>query len=130
MKFARIGGLFILIEFENKAKVDKVLLRGFWCFKDSILYLERWDPKVGCSQSCEQLKEVWMRVMGLPLHLWSREVFKKIRDCCGGFVAVDGSTDAFKELQWARLLVKLKRIEWPSPLQVVIDTTCFAIQLW
>ena len=93
-----MGGPFILIEFENKKEADKVLLRGFRCFKDSILHLERWDPKVDCSQSCEHLKEVWVRVMGLPLHLWSREVFKKIGDCCGGFVALDESTVAFKEL--------------------------------
>ena len=85
---------------------------------------------MGCSQSCEHLKEVWVRVMGLPLHLWSREVFKKIGDCCGGFVAVDESTVALKELQWARLLVKSEGTEWSSSLQVVIDTTCFAIQLW
>ena len=75
-----------------------MLSRGFRCFKDSVLHLEMWDPKVGCSQSCEHLKEVWVRVMGLPLHLWSREVFKKIGDCCGGFVAVDESTVTLKEL--------------------------------
>ena len=33
-----------------------------------------------------------MRVLGLPLHLWSQEVLKKIGDCCGGFVAVDDDT--------------------------------------
>ena len=130
VKFARLGGLFILIEFENKVEADKVLLRGFRCFKDSVLHLERWDPKVGCSQSCEQIKEVWVRVVGLPLHFWSREVFKKIGDCCGGFVVVDESTAAFKELQWARLLVKSEGLEWPSSLQVAIDTSCFALQLW
>ena len=54
--------------------------------------------------------------MELPLHLWSREVFKKIGDFCGGFVAVDESIVAFKELQWARLLVKLEGIEWSSSL--------------
>ena len=130
VKLARMGGPFILIEFENKAEANKVLLRGFRCFKDSILHLERWDPKVGCFQSGEHLKEIWVRMMGLPLHLWSWEVFEKIGDCCGGFVAVDESTAAFNELQWARLLVKLEGIEWPSSLQVVIGTTCFAFQLW
>ena len=92
-------GFFILFDFEKKAEADKVLLRGFQCFKDSILHLEMWDPKVGCSQSCEQLKEVWVRVMGLSLYLWSRKVFKKIGDYCGGFVAMDENTVAFKELQ-------------------------------
>ena len=40
VKFARLGDPFILIEFENKAEVEKVLLRGLCCFKESFLYLE------------------------------------------------------------------------------------------
>ncbi|RVX03671.1 hypothetical protein CK203_023087 [Vitis vinifera] len=96
VKLVRMGDIFILIEFEKKAEANKVLLRGFRCFKDLILHLEIWDPKVGCSQSCEQFKEVWVRVMGLLLHLWSREVFKKIGDCYGGFVAVDESIVALR----------------------------------
>ena len=40
VKFARLGGPFILIEFENKVEVEKMLLRGFCCFKESFLYLE------------------------------------------------------------------------------------------
>ena len=85
---------------------------------------------MGCSQSCEHLKEVWVRVMGLPLHLRSWEVFKKIGDCCWGFVVVDESTIALKVLQCTRLLMKSEGTEWPSSLQVVLDTTCFAFQLW
>ncbi|RVW71875.1 hypothetical protein CK203_058388 [Vitis vinifera] len=50
--------------------------------------------------------EAWVRVVGLPLHLWSREVFKRIDDGCGGFVAVDEDIDSLTELQWAQILVK------------------------
>ena len=82
VKFARLGGLFILIEFENKAEADKVFLRGFHCFKDSFLHLERWNPKVGCYQNCERIKEVW--VVGLPLQFRSHEVFRKIGNNYGG----------------------------------------------
>ena len=66
---------------------------------------------MGCSQYCERIKEVWVRVVGLLLHFWSWEVFRKIGDCCGGFVAVDENIAAFKELQWARLLIKSKGLE-------------------
>ncbi|RVX00654.1 hypothetical protein CK203_030281 [Vitis vinifera] len=86
VKFAILGGPFLLIEFENKAKVDKVLLRRFRCFKESFLHLE------------------------------SREVFKKIWECCGGFVVVDEDTVAFKELQWTRLLVKSKGVSEMTPV--------------
>ena len=34
-------------------------------------------------------KEVWVRVLGLLLHLWSWEVLKKIGDYCGGIIVVD-----------------------------------------
>ena len=130
VKFARLGGPFILIEFENKEETDKVLLRGYRWFKESFLHLDRWNPKVGCSQNGEWVKDVRVRVVALPLHFWSREVFRKIGDCCGGFVAVDEDTAAFKELQWARLLVKSEGLEWPSSLQVVVGSSCYAIQLW
>ena len=46
-----------------------MLLKGLRCFKESFLHLVRYDPKVGCSKNCEQVKEAWMRVVGLPLHL-------------------------------------------------------------
>ncbi|RVX15143.1 hypothetical protein CK203_008051 [Vitis vinifera] len=51
-------------------------------------------------------KEVWVKVVCLPLHLWSREVFKSIGERCGGFIAVDEDTTFFSELQWARILVR------------------------
>ncbi|KAL6349008.1 hypothetical protein AAG906_033664 [Vitis piasezkii] len=52
-------------------------------------------------------EKAWVRVVGLPLHLWNREVFKLIGDGCGGFIAVDDKTDSMTKLQWARLLVKM-----------------------
>ena len=130
VKFARLGGPLLLIEFENKEEANKVLLRGHRWFKESILHLDRWDLKVGCSQNGERAKSVWVRVVGLPLHFWSQEVFKKIEDCCGGFVAVDEDIVNFKELQWARLLVRYEGLEWPSSLQVAVGSFCYALQLW
>ena len=29
------------------------------------------------------------RVLGLLLHLWCQEIFKKIGDSCGGFIVMD-----------------------------------------
>ena len=57
-------------------------------------------------------------------------MFRKIGEGCGGFATVDEDTAAFKELQWARILVKSERLKWPISLQVVVGSSCFAIQLW
>lgn len=37
-------------------------------------------PDVGCFRFGGCPKVVWVRVVGLPLHFWSREVLRKIGD--------------------------------------------------
>ena len=71
-----------------------------------MLHLERWGPEIGCFQVGEHAKQIWVRVVGLLLHFWNWEEFRKMGDCCGGLVAMDEDTTNFSQLQWARLLVK------------------------
>ena len=40
-----------------------------------------------------------MRVVQFPLHFWGREVFKRIRDSYGGFMAIDEEIAVFSQLQ-------------------------------
>ena len=67
--------------------------------------------------------------MGLPLQFWNQEVFRKLRDSCGGFVVVDNDTTNFVQLQWARLLVRSEGKDLPRTLQLVVGSSYFAIQL-
>ena len=71
-----------------------------------------------------------MRVVGLPLHCWSGELFKRIGDCCGGFVEVDEETKNFSQLQWAGILVKNRGNFFPGTLHLVVKSLCYAVQLW
>ncbi|RVW41219.1 hypothetical protein CK203_114970 [Vitis vinifera] len=80
------GRTFLLLELEDEEEAERVLKRGTRRFKDKVLYLERWSEETGCLQVGSQAKEVWVRVVGLPLHYWSGEMFKRIGDCCGGYV--------------------------------------------
>ncbi|CAK9162154.1 unnamed protein product [Ilex paraguariensis] len=46
----------------------------------------------------------WVDVVeGLPFHLWHRDVFKRISDCCGGVIEVDRYNDNRENLLWARI---------------------------
>ena len=38
-------------------------------------------------------------MLGLPLHLWGEEFFKKLDDACRGFLAVDKETRERRILQ-------------------------------
>ena len=85
---------------------------------------------MGCSSRGNSEEKAWVRVVGLPVHLWSRKVMEKIGDACGGFLAVDEDTDKLDELGWARILVKLKKSEPPNIVEVAVGGARLRMQLW
>ncbi|WKA00682.1 hypothetical protein VitviT2T_019018 [Vitis vinifera] len=126
----KLGEPFFLLEFEDEGEAERVLNRGTRRFKDRLLHLERWNEEAGCLQVGSQTKEVWVRVVGLPLHCWSEEMFKSIGDCCGGLVEVDEDTKNLSQLQWARILVKNSGNFFPGTLNLVVKSFCYAVRLW
>ena len=47
---------------------------------------------MGCLKAGSVTKECWVRVVGLPLHLWGRYILRKIEESCGGFIRADSFT--------------------------------------
>ena len=112
------------------SEAERVLAREKRRVKDNVLFMEKWYPEVGCFCTGTNVNEAWVRVLGLPLHFWSREVFKLIGDGCGGFIAVDENTDSMAELQWARILVKVVGRDLPTSVQIGVGARCFLVHLW
>ena len=98
LRVAYLSKGLLLFEFESLSETERVLAREKRILKENVLQLTRWNPEVGCFRQGADFKEAWVRVVGLPLHMWSREGFKKIGDGCGGFIAVDEDTTFFMEL--------------------------------
>ena len=96
-----------------------VLYSGRRNFRGGILQLERWDPYSGCIRRKGSAQVEWVRVVGLPLHLWKTEVLKRIGDACGGYLAIDKITELRRELSWARLLVKTTGFPRPSTVNIL-----------
>ena len=119
-----------LFEFESKEEVDRVLMYGKRRFGTNLVHLSTWGEDMGCSSQGNSKEKAWVRVVGLPVHLWSRKVMEKIGDACGGFLAVNEDTDKLDELGWARILVKLKKSEPPNTVEVAVGGARFQMQLW
>ena len=113
-----------LFEFESKEEVDRVLMFGKRRFGTNLVHLRTWGEDMGCSSQGNSEEKAWVRVVGLPVHLWS------IGDACGGFLAIDEDTDKLGELGWARILVKLKKSEPPNTVEVAVGGASFRMQLW
>ena len=60
-----------LLEFVFADEAKCALENGKRSFRGGMLRLEWWNPIVGCARRKDQAKEAWIRVVGLPLHLWT-----------------------------------------------------------
>ncbi|RVW73626.1 hypothetical protein CK203_056981 [Vitis vinifera] len=74
LSIAVLGRGIILFEFEQAQEAERVLARAKRSFRENWLILDKWNPEVGCSFKNSIAVETWVRVVGLPLHLWCLEV--------------------------------------------------------
>ena len=79
----------ILLEFQYVGEADRVLSSGSRRVGGVQLGLERWSPSCGCEEEGGSRKEVWVKILGLPVSLWVPSILRKVGDECGGFVAMD-----------------------------------------
>ena len=120
----------VLLEFEIPAEAEQASKMGNILLGGVDLCLEKWNPETGCLKEGERSNEAWVRVVGLPVSLWERDILRKIGDACGGFLAIDHQTEKMEDLQWARLLVKQNGGSLPSLVEVWSDGCCYAVTLW
>ena len=120
----------MFLEFESPEEEKWVLESGRRSFKGDLLQLEWWSPETGCIRQKATVKEAWIRVLGLPLHLWTPEILKKIRESCEGFLALDKETTLRMKVMWAKILVKLVRKTRPSVVNILEGLRWFELQIW
>ena len=118
-------------EFEEATDATYVLEEGRRSFRGGRLNLERWSPDSGCVKRKNQMNKLWVRIVGLPLHLWTCEVLRMIGDGCGGYLATDEDTRHRTEvLLWARILMKAEGQERPSTVNILAGSRSYEIQIW
>ncbi|RVW47792.1 hypothetical protein CK203_091735 [Vitis vinifera] len=105
---AKLNKRKALLEFENLEEARRVISSGSCVLEGTQVRLEHWSPRSGCWAEGEERNEAWVRIVGLPISLWSPEILRRVGDACGGFITVDEHTKSMGDLQWARILVKLR----------------------
>ena len=118
------------MSFDSPKEADWVMENGSRICRGEALILERWNPSTGCMRCKSQNQEAWIRVVGLPLHLWTENILVTIGNSCGGFVAIDKETSLMKNLFWARILVKMKSHRRPTTVNLLAGGRSYEIQIW
>uniref|UniRef100_A0A0V0IZK3 Putative ovule protein n=1 Tax=Solanum chacoense TaxID=4108 RepID=A0A0V0IZK3_SOLCH len=121
-----LGGNRFLFEFPNRTAADHIV-RGDWFWKSYKFSLEWWSPT--SNAIFERPNQVWIRVVGLPLHLWSQKVFREIGNLCGGWIRTEEETELRNHLKWARLKVRGDGESIPSTVELTYGDLTFKVQM-
>ena len=119
-----------LFGFESPNEARRILREGTCRIGGLPISLREWGKDVGCMVGRDSCRTVWVRLLGLPLHLWSRPILKRIGDKCGGFDAVDENTAFLTDLHWARIRVTWDGTSNPRSVVVFEGDRSFVIRLW
>ena len=75
-----MGKRLWLFKFDNKKEADRILKLGSRKMGNFSIFLKKWSEDVGCNNGREGHEEAWVRLLGLPVHLWSRSILRNIGD--------------------------------------------------
>lgn len=85
---------------------------------------------VGTIPRYKRINQMWIRLLGLPLHLWSPKVFKEVGEVCGGWLETEEETELKNHLKWARIKVRGDGTSIPKIVKIEIEGVLFEIQVW
>lgn len=85
---------------------EKMSKMGLCLIGDEIeVELSEWEPFSNIHENAIQFQKGWIVVSGLPFFLWTKKVFKEIRESYSGLLAIDTLTDYGEYLREARIMV-------------------------
>lgn len=64
-----------LFEFPNRNIAEQIIQRE-WSWKKTKVSLQWWNPVTGCIPATQNSTTTWIRSLGVPLQLWSQQVFR------------------------------------------------------
>ncbi|KAK8704000.1 hypothetical protein V6N13_047636 [Hibiscus sabdariffa] len=100
----QIAGAVYLLMFTNEEDKQVVLAR---------LDLTQWFTKVKGSTLGVQVgsRSAWLLVVGIPMHLWSKETFRRIAQLWGRLIRVEDATTEPRGFERARFLIETTSLD-------------------
>ncbi|KAG5609573.1 hypothetical protein H5410_020854 [Solanum commersonii] len=118
-----------MFELPSRLAAEHVLA-GQWTWKKMKLELEWWKPTTGYWPAEVRRDWVWIRLLGLPMNLWSQKVLKEIGNLCGGYIETKKETSLKNHLHWARIKVQGNGERIPREVAITCDYFTYTIPVW
>lgn len=89
-----------MFEIKRVNEANKVLRFGTKRLRRSILEMQKCDMAIGCLSPQKEEREVWVRVMGLMLHMRNKQILIGIGEAGGGILAFDRVMEMESHVRW------------------------------
>ena len=118
--------MFILPSKDEACRVRN----GRWDYEGVTMELRYWGDWCGCFEEKHKPEALWVRVLGLPVFLWSEDLFRVIGDRIGGFIMTAEETLCRDHVKWARISVKGPGTLIPASLSIGMDSLVYECPIW
>ncbi|KAJ1428156.1 Zinc finger, CCHC-type [Sesbania bispinosa] len=93
---------YFLVCFSNPSDVNMVFEQGPWLISGHYLVMQKWQPHFFPGEDELKRVAVWVRVPGLPMEFYDREILWKIGNMLGKTVRVDSNTLKPRDGYWGQ----------------------------
>lgn len=98
---------YYAIQFHDTEVAVHVLKAGPWRILGRYLHVQSWNPIFNFATNKINSMVVWVRLLGLPLHLYNRKVLRVLGSILGKVISIDFDTDMCTRGKYVQLVVEL-----------------------
>ncbi|KAK8521568.1 hypothetical protein V6N12_031462 [Hibiscus sabdariffa] len=98
---------YFLVTFRSHSDPLKVLADGPWTIFGYYLTIEPWSPNFSTSQLHPRKIVAWVRLPGLPVTLYKRNIISKIGESIGPVIKIDFQTESGRRGRFARMAISI-----------------------
>ncbi|KAL4280959.1 hypothetical protein GQ457_03G040380 [Hibiscus cannabinus] len=111
---------YFLVTFRSHSDLLKVLADGPWTIFGYYLTVEPWSPDFSTSQLHPRKIIAWVRLPGLPVTLYKRNLISEIGESIGPVIKIDFQTESGRRGRFARMAVSID-LQKPLVSKLVIN---------
>lgn len=89
MKVTKLAPNLFIFKFFNEVDINRVIEDDPWAFEQSLLVLQRLDPKVTPFDMTLNMAELWVQAHYVPSNFFTEKVAQVIGESIGTFIRVD-----------------------------------------
>lgn len=108
---------YFLVRFEKDSDLQVALMRGPWMMFGHYMLIKQWDPLFNPPRQSSTQPGVWIRISGLPLMLYEKNIMFDISSTIGRPIQIDEATMLVTIGRFARVCVEVDLLK---PLKGVI----------